>query len=241
MEKEETLRCTPRGQVAALKSKPVQIHSRQDDVLFVEERHRRRRGTRVKAVQSTVRTSHVVTSASSTIASYRSRSDKTLPLPNVTTYLLDHERNMTLPIYRLYTLEPHYLAAAEVETPQGNSVRRPRYRARSNCGLSRWYAKSLQPSRLRRFMPATSAVSARAEAEHLRREVVLHGLRLRLFLTAAHAIMLGKSYVSDRTYDVFGAKNFVRYHGFGHRTIHIVAKGYGSIPAALATLLHPGG
>ncbi len=55
---------------------------------------------------------------------------------------------------------------------------------------------------------------------------------------AEHAIMLDRPYVGMRTHDLLSVLDWVRGHG--HADVHLAAKGYGSIPAALAALLHDG-
>jgi hypothetical protein len=50
--------------------------------------------------------------------------------------------------------------------------------------------------------------------------------------------MLGRSIVGERIVDVLTALKFLSTHG-GHTQVHVVAHGYGAIPAAFASLLHP--
>jgi hypothetical protein len=49
--------------------------------------------------------------------------------------------------------------------------------------------------------------------------------------------MLGKPYVGRRVIDVSQALGFVHKVG-GHSQIHVVAKGYGTIPASMVSLFH---
>lgn len=55
------------------------------------------------------------------------------------------------------------------------------------------------------------------------------------YFYAAHAIMLNKPYVGQKTYDLLRVLDWLR--SFGHRDIHIVAKGWGALPATFAAVL----
>jgi len=55
------------------------------------------------------------------------------------------------------------------------------------------------------------------------------------YFYAAHSIMLDYPYVGQKTYDVLRILDWIK--SFGHDDIHLVAKGWGSIPAAFAALL----
>lgn len=58
------------------------------------------------------------------------------------------------------------------------------------------------------------------------------------YVYAAHSIMLDRPYLGQRTHDLLTMLDWVR--SFGHRDIHLVAAGYGALPAAFAALLHDG-
>ena len=55
------------------------------------------------------------------------------------------------------------------------------------------------------------------------------------YFYAIHALMLDKPYVGQKTYDLLRVLDFL--HAAGHREIHLLAKGWGTIPAAFAALL----
>ncbi len=55
------------------------------------------------------------------------------------------------------------------------------------------------------------------------------------YFYAAHSMMLDYPYVGQKTYDVLRIVDWVK--SFGHDEIHLVAKGWGAIPAAFAALL----
>lgn len=55
------------------------------------------------------------------------------------------------------------------------------------------------------------------------------------FFYAIHAVMLDRPYVGGRTYDLLCTLDFLAE--VGHKEVHLVARGYGTIPAAYAALL----
>ena len=55
------------------------------------------------------------------------------------------------------------------------------------------------------------------------------------FFYAIHALMLDKPYVGQKTHDLLRVLDFLR--AAGHREVHLIAKGWGAIPAAFAALL----
>lgn len=57
------------------------------------------------------------------------------------------------------------------------------------------------------------------------------------FFYASHALMLDRPYPGQRTWDVLQVLEWL--HQFGHRRIHVVGKGWGSIPATFAAVLSP--
>ncbi len=56
------------------------------------------------------------------------------------------------------------------------------------------------------------------------------------YFYAAHATMFGESYVAWRVHDVLRTLDWMA--SFGYDDVHLVARGYGAIPGALAALLH---
>jgi dienelactone hydrolase len=55
------------------------------------------------------------------------------------------------------------------------------------------------------------------------------------YFYAAHGIMLDRPYVGQKTYDLLRVLDWLR--SFGHRDIHIAAKGWGTMPVTFAAVL----
>jgi pimeloyl-ACP methyl ester carboxylesterase len=55
------------------------------------------------------------------------------------------------------------------------------------------------------------------------------------YFYAAHAIMLDRPYLGQKTYDLLRVIDWLA--SFGHREVHLVAKGWGALAATLASVL----
>jgi len=55
------------------------------------------------------------------------------------------------------------------------------------------------------------------------------------YFYAIHSIMLGNPYPGQKTFDILRVTDWLK--SFGHREIHLVGRGWGSIPATFAALL----
>lgn len=55
------------------------------------------------------------------------------------------------------------------------------------------------------------------------------------YFYSSYALMLGRPYVGQKTYDLLRVLDWLASHG--HREVHLAAKGWGTIPAALAAVL----
>ncbi len=58
------------------------------------------------------------------------------------------------------------------------------------------------------------------------------------YFYAVHSIMLDKPYVGQKTLDVLRVLDFIRAAG-EHKEVHVVAKGWGTLPATIAAVLEP--
>ena len=58
------------------------------------------------------------------------------------------------------------------------------------------------------------------------------------YFYAIHGLMLDRPYVGQRTFDLLRVLDWIA--SFGHRGVHLVAKGWGTVPSTFAALLHEG-
>jgi dienelactone hydrolase len=56
------------------------------------------------------------------------------------------------------------------------------------------------------------------------------------YFYAIHGLMLNRPYAGQKTFDVLRVLDWLA--SFGHKDVHVVAKGWGAIPATFAALLH---
>ncbi len=238
IEEDRVLQCTPRGQVAELKSRPV--YSFTNDIA---ERLGRERGEpsgralRDKIVDlSRLPTGDgPLQSTSNDGLRYRilrPRSVKEAPLPSATTFLIDSDDGRQTVVYRLYEqpnlsrppklpgLAVLYVAhdSSDVELRAEPLVREV-FQADPTATLYACDVAGLGESR-----PNTCGENSYRQP---------YGCD---YFYSSHAIMLGGSYVALRMADLRTAIDFVCREG-GHRQVHVVAKGYGAIPAALLAVV----
>lgn len=57
------------------------------------------------------------------------------------------------------------------------------------------------------------------------------------YFYAVHGLMIDRPYVGQKTFDVLRVLDWLR--GIGHKEVHLVAKGWGTIPATFAAVLSP--
>lgn len=246
IEEDATLQCTPNGQVAELKSRPVYSFTK-DAVDALAKRRGEVRGAKLRdEVRSAL--GREVRQEKPEYRILRPTAAVDSPLSSMTTYLLDHRprwvspemvckgvADTALPIYRYYA-KPHmsrppkstgpailYVAhdSSETEIRDEPLVRRL-LKAEPEAALYALDVRGLGESRPNTCGPKSYYTAYGCD-----------------YFYASHAIMLGESIVARRCEDVAAAVDFIRREG-GHPSVHVVAKGYGTVPAALASLLHEG-
>src|SRR6185436_16332495 len=58
------------------------------------------------------------------------------------------------------------------------------------------------------------------------------------YFYSSHAIMLDRPYVGQKTHDVLAVLDWLV--SFGHRKVHLAARGWGALPATFAAVLSDG-
>jgi hypothetical protein len=157
------------------------------------------------------------------------------PLPHVTTYLIDHvlpERGAGLcqPVYRLDKVS-HHSRPPRLTTPA------ILYIAHDSCDLELRHEQLIREALQAQPDATLYAADVRGLGESRPNTCGENSYYTAYgcdYFYAAHSIMLGRSVVGDRTFDVLTAIRFVA--AAGHERIHLIAAGYGTIPAALAAL-----
>jgi cephalosporin-C deacetylase-like acetyl esterase len=228
LEKDETLWCTPHGQVAELKSKPIYT--------FTQEKSRAlsatRRGLEGAALSQAV-TEMLRLPKRTGVPEFRilrPLPDRKYPLRHALPYMVETDPGVHAIVYRL-TKEPLM-------------SRPPRDTNKAILYISHESADGeLRSERLiRDLMEAepdaalyTCDVRGVGDSEPQTTSVNNRGEYSTDYFYSSHANMLDYPYVGQRTFDVIRVLDWM--NGWGHGQIHLAGKGYGALPATFAALL----
>jgi len=229
IEKDATLWCTPKGQVAELGSRSVFSFTRAKSEVLAEKRKPLEGAALAETVRDVLRLPE-----RRGVPEYRIlrplRSRKYLK-PRFATYAVETEPGVQAVVYRLcdeplYSRPPrgfdravlyvsHHSSDAELrEEPLiGELIEAEPESAFFTCDV-RGIGES---------QPNTCGENTFLQA---------YGND---FFYAIHAMMLDYPYVGQKTHDVLAVLDWLK--GCGHREIHLAGKGWGAIPAALAAVL----
>jgi dienelactone hydrolase len=231
MEEDETLWCTPRGQVAGLGSGPIYTFTR-EKAEALSARHRPLRGGELReSVSETLRLAPRGDTPNYRIL--RPHRDRGYPSPHAVTYLVETEPGVHAAVYRL--------------SEEPLMSRPPR-------GLSRaalYVSHQSSDAELREEALVRELLEAEPEAAFFtcdvrgigdsRPDTCGGGWDRFLapygsdYFYAIHAIMLDSPYVGQRTHDLLRVLDWLE--SYGHSEVHLAAKGWGAIPATFAALL----
>jgi len=221
MEKDETLQCTPHGQVAELNSKPVFAFTRSKSEVLAKKRIASAGEALARMVSRTLRLP-----ARTDIPDYRilrAVSGRGYPAKQFATYAVETEPGIQAIVYRLSD-DPLY-------------SRPPRGQKRAVLYVSHQSADAeLRDEPLLRE-------ALRAEPESAFFSCDARGIGESRpygsdYFYAIHSIMLDRPYAGQRTHDVLAVLDWLKAQG--HSEVHLIGKGWGAIPAAFAGLLAPG-
>ncbi|MDY0168186.1 MAG: acetylxylan esterase [Thermoguttaceae bacterium] len=231
LEEEEALRCTPQGQVAGIGSKTIYSFTREK----AEALAARRRPLRGEALRSAM--IEVLRLAPQTdVPEYRvlrPLRGRRYPKPHATTYLVETERGVHAVVYRLYD-ELHH-----ARPPQGPK-RAVLYVAHQSSDaelrdepLVRELLES-EPDTPLFTCDVRGIGDSRPDTNFGGWDTFL-GMRGTDYFYAIHALMLDKPYVGQRTHDLLRVLDWLG--SFDHTEVHLVATGWGALPAAFAAVL----
>ncbi|RLT10697.1 MAG: hypothetical protein DWI21_03740, partial [Planctomycetota bacterium] len=228
VEKDETLRCTPNGQVAELKSRTV--------FSFTSEKSRELSAKRKPLASDELKTALRETlklSNTDTPPEYRilRAIKRNYPKPHATHYAIETEPNMQA-IVTMLSDKPHY------SRPPQNVGRAVLYVAHHSAD-----AELTDEPLIRELLAAEPgaafyALDVRGIGES-RPDTCGADQFARPygsdFFYSAHSIMLDRPYVGQKTFDVLRVLDWLS--SFGQREVHLAAKGWGTLPALFAAVL----
>jgi dienelactone hydrolase len=230
LEKEDALWCTPRGQVAELKSKP--IHA------FTEETSRALAAARpgLNGDALSRRVSEVLRLPARTgvpeFRILRPLPDRKYPLRHALPYMVETDPGVHAIVYRL-TRDPL------LSRPPRDTARAILYVAHESAD------EELRREPLVRELIAaepdaavyTCDVRGSGESEPQTTSLTDRGEYSTDYFYASHANMLDYPCIGQRTFDVLRVLDWL--NGWGHGQVHLAARGFGALPATFAALLSP--
>ena len=226
IEKADDLRCTPTGQVADLKSRTVFSFTKE-----LASRKRRDPESLHGAVEAALKLPK--REAPPEYRILRPVNNRKYPKPHATTYVLETEAPAVAVVYRLseqahFARPPksdapailyvsHHSADAELrEEPLVADV----MKAESKAAVYACDVRGVGETR-----PDTCGGSSQF--------LTPYGSD---YFHAIHGLMLSRPYPGQKSFDLLRVLDWLA--GFGHTDVHLVAKGWGTIPATFAALLH---
>jgi len=231
IEKDETLRCTPHGQVCELQSRPIASFTRERSRLLTQQRPA---ALSQKELQQRVRTVLGLGDPKADSAPpYRvlqAWPSRRYPKPRTGTYAVETEPG----IQAVVTL----LADQQVQS-----------RPRANGRRALLYVAHQSSDRELRTEPLiASLLAAEPDASFFACDVrgigdsqprtgqkPFNDLYGSDYQYAIHALMLDKPYVGQKTHDVLRVLDWLQ--ACGYEDVHLVGKGWGALPATFAALL----
>ena len=228
VEKDETLRCTPNGQVAELKSRTVFSFTSEKSRELTAKR-KTLAGDKLKAELRDVLKLPSIDSP----PEYRilRAIKRNYPKPNATHYAIETEPNM-LAVATMLSDKPHY------SRPPNNVGRAVLYVAHHSAD-----AELTDEPLIRELLAAEPGATfysldvrgigeSRPDTCGSDQFARPYGSD---FFYSAHSIMLDRPYVGQKTFDVLRVLDWLS--SFGQREVHLAAKGWGTLPALFAAVL----
>jgi hypothetical protein len=236
IEKDETLYCTPRGQVCTLDSRPVYSFTREKSQELAAGRRKRIPLNALKRDIAKVlgfRGVAALQAAKETpeyriMRNWRSRG---YPKPRWTTYLVDTEPGIQAVVYRLGDEQL-------LSRPPKGQKRAILYIAHQSSDAelrSEPLIKELieaEPDSAVYTCDVRGIGESQPDTCNENSYLSPYGND---YFYAIHSIMLGKPYPGQRTRDILRVLKWLKSHG--HEEVHLVAKGWGTIPATFAAVL----
>ncbi|MFC1596389.1 alpha/beta hydrolase family protein [Planctomycetota bacterium] len=228
IEKDETLWCTPRGQVVELDSRSVFSHTKAKSKALANERPPVNGEALIRAVSETLRLPPREGAPPYRIL--RAIRSRKYPKPHFTTYAVDTEPGVQAVVYRLsderhYSRPPRGFDRAVLYVAHHSSDAELREEPLIGELLSAEPGSAFFTCDVRGIgesQPNTCGQNTFLSA---------YGSD---FFYAIHAVMLDYPYVGQKTHDVLRVVDWLA--SCGHKEIHLVAKGWGAVPAAFAAL-----
>ncbi len=232
IEKDQTLWCAPQGQVCELNSKPIYAFTAEKAKALAAKRPKEftlpQLRRQVRALLHLPATEKSSAPDYRILRNWRSRG---YPKPRWTTYLVETEPGIQAVVYRLGTEQL-------LARPHASTKRAILYVAHQSSD-----AELREEPLVREIIKADPdtdfyTVDVRGTGES-RPDTCDENSFFELYgndyFYAIHSIMLDRPYVGQKTHDVLRVLDWLG--GIGYDEVHVVAKGWGTLPATFASVL----
>ena len=228
LEKDETLWCTPHGQVAELESRPIYSFTQEKSRSLAAARRDPGGAALSRAVSEVLRLPERTDTPDFRIL--RPLPDRKYPLRHALPYMVETDPGVHAIVYRL-TKDPL------MSRPPRDTSKALLYIAHESSDAE------LRSERLiRDLMDAAPDAALYAcdvrgvgDSEPQTTSVNNRGEYSTDYFYSSHANMLDYPYIGQRTFDVLRVLDWL--NAWGHTQIHLSAVGYGALPATFAALL----
>ncbi|HTU17084.1 MAG TPA: acetylxylan esterase [Gemmataceae bacterium] len=228
MEKDQTLWCTPNGQVAELKSRTVFSFTREKSQALAHKRGKLSEKELRQAVATLLRLPERAGVPEYRIL--RAIGGRKYPKPHATSYAVETERGVFAVVYRLSERRHD-------SRPSRGQTRAILYVAHHSSDAELRDEPLL--AELLRAEPRSTLYTcdvrgigeSRPDTCGQNQFLTPYGSD---YFYAIHALMLDAPYIGQKTFDVLRVLDWLK--SFGHKEIHVVGKGWGSLPATFAAL-----
>jgi dienelactone hydrolase/pimeloyl-ACP methyl ester carboxylesterase len=229
LETEQTLWCTPKGQVVELGSRPVYSFTRERSQALAKQRGRVRGSALAQAVAQALKFPEPPTAPEYRIL--RPLPSRKYPRPHASIYAVQTEPGIHALVYRLTkevieSRPPHGPARAVLYVSHRSSDTELREEP-----LIR---KLLNADPEAAFYTCDVRGIGESQPDTCGQDTFLD-LYGSDYFYATHALMLDYPDLGQRTYDVLAVLNWMK--DLGHTDVHLVGRGWGAIPSAFAALL----
>jgi dienelactone hydrolase len=232
IEKDETLQCTPHGQVAELNSRTVFSFTQEKSKLLAERRRVLQGADLQQMLERVLRIRRRPEAGAPHYRILRGRSDRKYPRPHSVTYavetdpgiqaivtFLSQEPIMSRPprgTQRAVLYVSHHSADAEL---RDEPLVRELLDAESGAAFFACDVRGIGDSQ-----PETCGVKSFREP---------YGCD---YFYAIHSIMLDQPYAGQKTFDLLRVLDWLGEYGYSD--VHLAARGWGAIPGTFAAVLH---
>ncbi len=230
MEKDETLQCTPHGQVAELKSRTV-FSFTDDRALELAKARKSLTGDALKQAVAAVLQLPPTAKEPPEFRILRGLKSRDYPRPHATTYAVESEPGVFALVTRLGN-QSHIARPPQDPSPALLYV--SHHSADIEMREEPVIKELLGTSPDQPFYACDLRGIGESRPDTCGSDQFLTPYGSDYFY-AIHALMLDKPYLGQKTHDLLRVLDFLR--AAGHREVYLLAKGWGALPAAFAALL----